>query len=110
VDDTSVHLHLVRRRGTADGVRHSGTGQGGSGGWESWRWEKTWLGHFGPKGQELGPARGKFMGKDFVLLKRFGADLTKGYGKIFSQFWNKDLGFKIPRFKYFQTKFELEPN
>jgi hypothetical protein len=35
--------------------------------------------------------------------------LTMGCGKFFSQFSNKDLGFKIKDFK-FQTKIELAPN
>jgi hypothetical protein len=34
------------------------------------------------------------------------AELTMGCGKFFSQFSNKDLGFKIKDFK-FQTKIEL---
>jgi hypothetical protein len=34
------------------------------------------------------------------------AELTMGHGKFFSQFSNKDLGFKIKDFK-FQTKNEL---
>jgi hypothetical protein len=37
------------------------------------------------------------------------AELTMGCGKLFSQFSNKDLGFKIKDFK-FQTKIELGPN
>jgi hypothetical protein len=37
------------------------------------------------------------------------AELTMGCGKFFSQFSNKDLGFKIKDFK-FQTKIELRPN
>jgi hypothetical protein len=37
------------------------------------------------------------------------AELTMGCGKFFSQFSNKDLGFKIKDFK-FQTKIELGPN
>jgi hypothetical protein len=37
------------------------------------------------------------------------AELKMGCGKLFSQFSNKDLGFKIKDFK-FQTKIELGPN
>jgi hypothetical protein len=37
------------------------------------------------------------------------AKLTMGCGIFFSQFSNKDLGFKIKDFK-FQTKIELRPN
>jgi hypothetical protein len=37
------------------------------------------------------------------------AELIMGSGKLFSQFSNKDLGFKIKDFK-FQTKIELGPN
>jgi hypothetical protein len=37
------------------------------------------------------------------------AKLTMGYGKFFSKFSNKDLGFKIKDFK-FQTKIELGRN
>jgi hypothetical protein len=37
------------------------------------------------------------------------AELTMSCGKFFSQFSNKDLGFKIKDFK-FQTKIELRPN
>jgi hypothetical protein len=37
------------------------------------------------------------------------AKLTMGCGKFFSNFSNKDLGFKIKDFK-FQTKIELGPN
>jgi hypothetical protein len=37
------------------------------------------------------------------------AELTMGCGKLFSQFSNIDLGFKIKDFK-FQTKIELNSN
>jgi hypothetical protein len=37
------------------------------------------------------------------------AKLTTGYGKFFSKFSNKDLGFKIKDFKL-QTKIQLGPN
>jgi hypothetical protein len=43
------------------------------------------------------------------VIKVNHAELTMGCGKFFSQFSNKDLGFKIKDFK-FQTKIELAPN
>jgi hypothetical protein len=42
-------------------------------------------------------------------IKMNRAELTMGRGKFFSQFSNKDLGFKIKDFK-FQTKIDLGPN
>jgi hypothetical protein len=44
-----------------------------------------------------------------LAIKVNWAELTMGCRKFFSQFSNKDLGFKIKDFK-FQTKIELGPN
>jgi hypothetical protein len=30
--------------------------------------------------------------------------------ELFSEFWFKKMGFKIKRFEYFHTKFELDAN
>jgi hypothetical protein len=43
-----------------------------------------------------------------LAIKVNRAELIMGCGKLFSQFSNKDLGFKIRDFK-FQTKIELGP-
>jgi hypothetical protein len=59
--------------------------------------------------EKVGPGAGPAMriSKETTWdIKVNWAELTMGFGKLFSQFSNKDLGFKIKDFK-FQTKIEL---
>jgi hypothetical protein len=61
---------------------------------------------------EVGPGAGPAarISKEMTWgIKVNRAELIMGSGKLFSQFSNKDLGFKIKDFK-FQTKIELGPN
>jgi hypothetical protein len=57
--------------------------------------------------EQSGPV-GRISKETTWAIKVNRAKLTMGCGKIFWQFSNKDLGFKIKDFK-FQTKIELGP-
>jgi hypothetical protein len=58
--------------------------------------------------EQSGPVA-RFSKETTWVIKVNHVELTMGCGKFFSQFSNKDLGFKIKDFK-FQTKIELAPN
>jgi hypothetical protein len=46
------------------------------------------------------------MGRQEIFWARFKEVAVE----LFSEFWFKKMGFKIKRFEYFHTKFELDPN
>jgi hypothetical protein len=99
----------VHRR-TADGSKRCGGASRGSGGSVAQggkRSERVGL-EWAKVGPGAGPAASISMETTWAIMVNW-AKLTMGYGKLFSQFSNKDLGFKIKYFK-FQTKIELGPN
>jgi hypothetical protein len=103
---SASHAH----RWTIDGGKqHGGTGWGGGG-------SVVQLGRrpkrIGLEWAEVGPRAGpaaRLFEETTWAIKVNQAELTIGCGKLFSQFSNTDLGFKIKDFK-FQTKIELGPN
>jgi hypothetical protein len=92
-----------------DGKRCGGTGRGSGGSVAQGgrRLERVGL-EWAEVGLGAGPAA-RISKETTWAIKLNRAELTMGSGKLFSQFSNKDLGFKIKDFK-FQTKIELGPN
>jgi hypothetical protein len=104
----SLASHVHGR--TADGDKHCGGAGRGSGGSIAQGGRRPE--HVGLEWAEVGPrARlvGRISKETTWAIKVNQAKLTMGCGKLFSQFSNKDFGFKIKDFK-FQTKIELGPN
>jgi hypothetical protein len=100
------HMH---RRMADGGKRLSGAGRG-SGGSVAQGGRRPE--RIGLEWAEVGPGAGpavRISKETTWAIKVNRVELTMGCGKLFSQFSNKDLGFKIKDFK-FQTKIELGPN
>jgi hypothetical protein len=95
---------------TADGgKRRGGAGRGSGGSVAQGRRRPE---RVGLEWADVGPGAGLATRSSKEMtwaIKVNRAELTMGCGKLFSQFSNKDLGFKMKDFK-FQTKIELGPN
>jgi hypothetical protein len=95
---------------TADGGKRRGGTDRGSGGSVAQGGRRPE--HVGLEWAEVGPGGGpavRISMETTYAIKVNRAELTMGCGKLFSQFSNKGLGFKLTDFK-FQTKIKLGPN
>jgi hypothetical protein len=95
---------------TADGGKRRGGAGWGRGGWvaQGGRCPERVVLEWAEVRLRAGPAA-RISTETSWAIKVNQAELTMGCGKLFSQFSNKDLGFKIKDFK-FQSKIERGPN